>query len=145
MTTARRCRFVSLILLCLVLALPAFGREWRIANFSTHMTVAKDGSADVTERLDVVFEGEYHGIYRDIPIEYPGPHGANYTLFLHVTGVTDDARQQAEVRLQRAERQPPSEDLRSRRGGCYPHRADSLHGAESRSAGSTTTTSSTGT
>ncbi len=91
MTTARRCRFVSLILLCLVLALPAFGREWRIANFSTHMTVAKDGSADVTERLDVVFEGEYHGIYRDIPIEYPGPHGANYTLFLHVTGVTDDA------------------------------------------------------
>ena len=54
------------------------------------MTVAKDGSADVTERLDVVFEGEYHGIYRDIPIEYPGPHGANYTLFLHVTGDTDD-------------------------------------------------------
>ena len=31
----------------------------------------------------------YHGIYRDIPIEYPGPHGTNYTLFLKVTGVTD--------------------------------------------------------
>ena len=43
----------------------------------------------VTERLDVVFDGAFHGIYRDIPIEYPGPHGSNYTLFLKVTGVTD--------------------------------------------------------
>jgi len=53
------------------------------------MTVAQNGTTEVTERLDVVFEGVYHGIYRDIPIEYPGPHGSNYTLFLRVTGVTD--------------------------------------------------------
>ena len=53
------------------------------------MTVAKDGSAQVLEHLEVDFDGEYHGIYRDIPIEYPGPHGSNYTLFLNVTGVTD--------------------------------------------------------
>jgi uncharacterized membrane protein len=84
-------RIATFLLFCAVCVFPAFAREWRIANFSTHMTVARDGSAEVTERLEVVFEGEYHGIYRDIPIEYPGPHGSNYTLFLHVTGVTDDA------------------------------------------------------
>ncbi len=39
--------------------------------------------------MQVSFEGEFHGIYRDIPIQYPGPHGSNYTLFLTVTGVTD--------------------------------------------------------
>ena len=35
------------------------------------------------------FEGEWHGIHRFIPVEYPGPRGTNYTLFLNVTSVTD--------------------------------------------------------
>ena len=82
-------RVTALILFCLVCVFPAFAREWRIANFTTDMTVAQDGTADVTERIDVAFVGTYHGIYRDIPIEYPGPRGSNYTLFLKVTGVTD--------------------------------------------------------
>ena len=55
------------------------------------MSVEQDGVATVTERLDLVFNGEYHGIYRDIPVEYPGSRGSNYTLFLKVTGVTDGA------------------------------------------------------
>ena len=53
------------------------------------MSVARDGTAQVAEHLDIVFNGEYHGIYRDIPIEYPGPHGSNYTLFLKVTNILD--------------------------------------------------------
>ena len=53
------------------------------------MEVAPDGTMTVRENLAVSFEGEFHGIYRDIPIQYPGPHGSNYTLFLTVTGVTD--------------------------------------------------------
>ena len=73
----------------IALALPASAREWHIARFDTQMSVAQDGRSAVTERLDVVFDGTFHGIYRDIPIEYPGPHGSNYTLFLKVTGVTD--------------------------------------------------------
>jgi uncharacterized membrane protein len=76
-------------LLCLTLAAPAFARDWHIARFDAGMAVAQDGTTEVTERLQVVFQGVYHGIYRDIPIEYPGPHGSNYTLFLKVTGVTD--------------------------------------------------------
>ncbi|MDR3748954.1 MAG: DUF2207 domain-containing protein [Acidobacteriota bacterium] len=76
-------------LFCMTLATPTFARDWRLARFDARMVVAQDGTTEVTERLDVVFEGVYHGIYRDIPIEYPGPHGSNYTLFLKVTAVTD--------------------------------------------------------
>jgi uncharacterized membrane protein len=55
------------------------------------MSVAQDGTAVVTERIQVAFFGSYQGIYRDIPIEYPGPRGSNYTLFLRVLSVTDGA------------------------------------------------------
>ena len=90
MPTAKcRIRDAALILLCLIMAVPAFARDWHIARYLTSMTVARDGTAQVLEHLEVVFDGEYHGIYRDIPIAYPGPHGSNYTLFLTVTGVPD--------------------------------------------------------
>ena len=84
-----KCQLRTLVLLCVALATPAFAREWRITNFASSMQVAPDGTTTVREHLEVSFEGEYHGIYRDIPIQYPGPHGSNYTLFLTVTGVTD--------------------------------------------------------
>ncbi len=82
-------RLRTSVLLCIAFSLPAFAREWRITNFASSMEVAPDGTMTVREHLAVTFEGEYHGIYRDIPIQYPGPHGSNYTLFLTVTGVTD--------------------------------------------------------
>ena len=90
MLTAK-CQLRTLILtvLCLALVIPAAARDWHIARYTTTMTVARDGTAQVLEHLEVVFDGEYHGIYRDIPIQYPGPHGSNYTLFLTVTGVSD--------------------------------------------------------
>ena len=78
-------------LLCLVLVAPASTREWHIDRFDTQMSVAPDGVVDVTEHLHLVFVGPYRGIHRDIPIEYPGPHGSTYTLFLQVIGVTDGA------------------------------------------------------
>jgi uncharacterized membrane protein len=78
------------LLLCLVLIAPA-SADWHIARFDTQISVAQDGVIDVTERLNLVFVGSYRGIHRDIPIEYPGPHGSNYTLFLEVIGVTDGA------------------------------------------------------
>ncbi len=71
------------------LAVPAFAREWHITRFVSNITVQQDGVLEVREHLAVEFDGEYHGIYRDIPIEYPGPHGSNYELFLKVTGVTN--------------------------------------------------------
>jgi uncharacterized membrane protein len=90
MLTAKcQARALALIFLCVVTIAPASAREWHLARFDTQMSVAQDGVATVSERLDVVFDGAFHGIYRDIPIEYPAPHGSNYALFLKVTGVTD--------------------------------------------------------
>jgi predicted membrane protein DUF2207 len=79
------------LLHCLVLVASASARDWHLARFDTQMSVAQDGVVTVTERLEVVFDGTYHGIHRDIPVEYPGPHDSNYTLFLQVIGVTDGA------------------------------------------------------
>jgi len=71
------------------LALPLFARDWRIANFEDKINVTQDGSTSVHEKITLAFVGEWHGIHRTIPTEYPGPGGTNYTLFLDVTSVTD--------------------------------------------------------
>ncbi len=66
-------RFVlALLVLPRSSSLPAFARDWHIARFDTHMYVAPDG-ADHRQRAPRRRSsvGEYHGIYRDIPIEYP--------------------------------------------------------------------------
>ena len=86
--TAGRC---FLVFCCLTLsALPALA-DWHITDFHSTVNLDPQGRATVSERITVEFNGVYHGIYRDIPIEYPGPHGTNYRLFLRITGVKDDA------------------------------------------------------
>jgi uncharacterized membrane protein YgcG len=84
-------RFYRVVVSCLLLlfASPVFARSWRVADFNDTIVVHEDGSAVVHERITLAFEGEWHGIHRFIPIEYPGARGTNYTLFLNVTGVTD--------------------------------------------------------
>ena len=44
----------------------------------------------VDEKISIVFAGSWHGIHRTIPVEYPGPDGTNYTLFLNIISVTDE-------------------------------------------------------
>jgi uncharacterized membrane protein YgcG len=73
----------------LLFSTPLFAKSWRVADYNDTISVAEDGSAIVHERITLSFEGEWHGIHRLIPIEYPGPRGTNYTLFLNVTAVTD--------------------------------------------------------
>jgi uncharacterized membrane protein YgcG len=79
---------VLAILLCTLLA-NASAKSWRIADFQDNITVDKDGTALVRERISLVFVGEWHGIHRTLPIEYPGPDGTNYELFVDVQSVTD--------------------------------------------------------
>ena len=67
----------------------AAAKSWRISDFQDSIHVEKDGSAYVSERISVAFEGEWHGIHRTIPIEYPGPNGTNYELFLRIISITD--------------------------------------------------------
>jgi len=80
---------VGLLASIVVLAAPVAAKSWRIADFTDNITVNVDGSAVITERISLVFEGEWHGIHRTIPIEYPGPNGTNYQLFISISSVTD--------------------------------------------------------
>ncbi len=79
-----------ILVLLLCVALPAAARSWQISDFHTTVAVGQDGSALFTERIALVFVGSFQGIHRTIPIEYPGPHGSNYSLFLDIRGVTDE-------------------------------------------------------
>lgn len=81
--------FLFLFLTVIFVAAPAAAKSWRVSNFQDTITVNQDGSALVHETITLVFVGEWHGIHRTIPVEYPGPNGTNYELFVKVIGVTD--------------------------------------------------------
>src|ERR1017187_3361084 len=84
-------RLYEVVACVLFLAAPLAAKSWRVGDFQDNIVVAQYGTAVVTERITLVFEGEWHGIHRTIPIEYPGPNGTNYELFLEVTSVTDSS------------------------------------------------------
>jgi uncharacterized membrane protein len=86
-----RLRWGFLLAALLLLATPGFARSWTIARFDSRYTVADDGAVLITEEIHPSFEGTYNGIVRDIPVEYPGPDGTDYKLFLKVESVTDEA------------------------------------------------------
>jgi uncharacterized membrane protein len=80
------------VLACVLFSVsPLLAKSWRVTDFQDNIIVDRDGSAEVTERITLAFVGEWHGIRRTIPIEYPGPNGTNYELFLKVTNVTDES------------------------------------------------------
>jgi uncharacterized membrane protein YgcG len=68
----------------------AQSHSWRVADFKDTISIAADGTALVSEKISVTFVGEWHGIHRTVPVEYPGAQGTNYTLFLDVLSVTDE-------------------------------------------------------
>jgi len=81
---------LSLFLLTAVLASSAQAHSWRITDFRDTISVNAEGKVLVSEKITVAFIGTWHGIRRTIPIEYPGPDGTNYTLFLDVLSVADE-------------------------------------------------------
>ena len=83
-------RTILLFSTILALAAPLFAKSWRVSNFQDTITVNPDGSALINETITLNFVGEWHGIHRTIPIEYPGPNGTNYQLFVAVTSITDE-------------------------------------------------------
>ena len=75
----------------LFLALPLCAKELRIVKFDSGVAVLPDSTVDVTENITFRFTGgPWHGVYRTIPVEYAGPHGLNYSLFLDVKRITDE-------------------------------------------------------
>ena len=82
--------FLLLGLLLTSISSSAQGHNWRIADFKDTISIAPDGKALVSEKITLVFAGQWHGIHRTIPVEYPGADGTNYTLFLDVLSITDE-------------------------------------------------------
>lgn len=87
-----------LLAICLALlpacVFPLTTRELRIEKFDAQITVLPSGTTMVTESISVNFMGgPWHGLYREIPVEYVTPQGLNYTLFLDVKSVTDGSSQ----------------------------------------------------
>jgi hypothetical protein len=79
------------LLSSLLLAAPASAKERHLKKFFSEIVVLPSGSVDVTENITMQFVGgPWHGINHFIPVEYSGPRGLNYTLFLDVKDITDE-------------------------------------------------------
>jgi Predicted membrane protein (DUF2207) len=77
--------------LVLLLALPVVAKDLRILKFDSNIDVLANSSVGVTENITFRFDGgPWHGVYRMIPVEYAGPSGMNYSLFLNVKRITDE-------------------------------------------------------
>ncbi len=89
----RRHRFLLLALFLLATACPPYvdARSLIIESFDADIAINPDGTVEVTETIRPRFIGTWNGIYRTIPIEYRTPQGLNYTLFLDLQAITDDA------------------------------------------------------
>ena len=96
--------FIAAAALNGALASPAFARELRIRNFHAALDVLPDSSLDVTETIRVEFIGAWQGLYRTIPVEYPGPAGFNYSLILADITATEEGASPAS---KSAHRLPP--------------------------------------
>jgi len=78
-------------LLALFLSAPVAAKDRRLLKFFSNIDVLPNGTVDVTENVTFQFiGGPWQGIYRSIPVEYAGPRGLNYSLFLDVRRVTDE-------------------------------------------------------
>jgi uncharacterized membrane protein YgcG len=81
------------LVLLFCIASSASAREQRLRKFEAEIVVMPDGSVEVTENITFQFiGGPWHGIYREIPVEYAGPGGLNYSLFLNVKRVDEEGR-----------------------------------------------------
>jgi uncharacterized membrane protein len=89
-TALRHFLLLALVVISLACAATTGAKELRIENFDSHIVVTRDGTINVTEKIEAHFiGGPWHGLYRSIPIEYRTPQGLNYSLFLSVKNVTN--------------------------------------------------------
>jgi uncharacterized membrane protein len=107
-TSARLWQKWVFLLAALLLSSQLFARSWSIARFDCRYSVDTDGTVLIEEEIHPLFQGEYHGIERYIPIEYPGPHGTDYKLLLKVDSVTDESGQN--IKFERSTRNQRTSD-----------------------------------
>ena len=75
--------------LCLAAPLGAQERSLEIRSFDTRIVVEKDGTLDITERIDAHFTGSWNGIYRVVPLSYRNSAGLNWSVKIELVGATD--------------------------------------------------------
>jgi uncharacterized membrane protein YgcG len=91
-STRRLSLFTGVLMILLALATSASAKERHLKKFFSEIVVMPNGTVDVTENITFQFVGgPWHGINRYIPVEYSGPRGLNYTLFLDVKSITDES------------------------------------------------------
>lgn len=109
------------LVLGLVCASPAVARELRIQGFHSEIVILPDSTLDITETIQVQFIGAWNGLFRTIPVEYPGPGGFNYSLSLSDAGATEGSGGQP-LRIEKS-RQGPNLEFRI----YVPGATDSTH------------------
>lgn len=84
----------GLAALVLLAGATAAQADERILRYSSDVQVQHDSSLQVTETIDVRAEHDRinHGIYRDFPIRYRGPHGAQVRVGFALEGATLDGK-----------------------------------------------------
>jgi hypothetical protein len=101
--------------------LPAQARELRIEGFHSEIVILPDSTLDIAETIDVRFIGAWNGLFRTIPVEYPGAGGFNYSLLLSDASATEGADGPA-LRIDKS-RQGPNLEFRI----YVPGATDSTH------------------
>ena len=78
--------------LVIAIASTAASAEERIHDYHSQIAVAKDGTLDVTETIRVQVDNIAinHGIYRDFPTRYDGPHGKRVRIGFKLIDATLD-------------------------------------------------------
>lgn len=94
-------QFAALLSLCLLFAASASARELQIRKFSAKIFVEQDASLNVTETIQANFIGEWHGLYRTIPVVYVTPQGFDYSLYVNLLSATDASGRQLKVESSR--------------------------------------------
>lgn len=86
---AARSVFIALLLMVAPIAARA---DERILQFRSEVAIQPDSALEVVETIDVRAEGDAikHGIYRDFPTRYRGPHGTQFRVGFTFEGATLD-------------------------------------------------------
>ena len=82
----------AFLALLLLLAPTVARADERILHFWSDVAIQPDSSLEVTETIDVRAERNAinHGIYRDFPTRYRGPHGSQFRVGFTFQGATLD-------------------------------------------------------
>jgi hypothetical protein len=83
--------------LAFALAASTSARELKIQKFAAEIIVEPDASLGVTETIEANFIGEWHGLYRTIPVQYETAQGFNTSIFVRLESAKDDSGRSLKV------------------------------------------------